>query len=1079
MWNQTTEQALLELREDAVLIFRRQSSELICLNEAARKLFGNAEGKHYAELIDHQAVDNLLRGTQESGRLGAATLEQVPWFEGSAVIHTVLTDWNGEDCFAVTLDRRLYGPPPEALQLMKAVLTASYFTAIRVDLQTLRASVMNSVRPLLSTQPNFRDYSDFIRIYAEAMIHPEDREQFLNCFSVEQLHLFMEADTAPTCTVRRQSDEEYRWASFTLAAVNSNIILMLGKDSNEQQLQKERSDRYQSELQSVSRRNDYILSSMRDIFRLMLHIDLRTGDTVICSMHPAFEAIFSYDTVYPYEEIYQTLVGMAYEEDRAMMTRFSDFTQLATLVAESEYKLAFEYRRISRRTPENPKWTRSVITLLQFENGVPTEAVYTVQDIDAQHRRDLEAKQRQESLSNQFRTLIRNRYIWFIDSDYTEQVSHCYRIADRNVTEPFDVPFGQFFERIIMPTCHPEDFKTVAKMLLPTAAAEAYRKGAQELSLNFRHRFDGEWKVVRAELYFQTDGRDHLHAMLYISDVDQAVQHADRLTKFEHQQLMLRKKFCLTIQDSYIRIGEVDLDADRISHYRLNGGDFEIVEDPTPFSRLCDSFAENCIYPGHVAAFTETFSYQQIRYAAREHIPMLRQSLMIDLEHTGEYRWCNMVARFFHDENGKPYIMTYIEDTHDEVCRRDAQVFELESTRAQLVSALREKEEHRIRKAHFYLDLGSNFQLLLNQIYAAIDALRTKLADADTCPEEIEELSNVYEQLTAMTTRAKDILLLENNQLPLLSEPVSLHRLLQQIKENQRAVFYGKNLRIMTYTSHVTEEIVCSDARRLTDLIESVFISVISSLPENCRLTLQLSQSPVPERKNTALYEFSMITYGNQLSQSKQSDLCEPVTQSEAALRTIADEFRNFTKLQQYSLYFCKRLIEVLGGKLEYVQLPDGASAVIVRLPLTYLPTPVRFPHMFWLNKRVFVWDSVQQYAIATMELLRETGMRIDWQVSYDNLCSNLHAAEAQNAPCSLIVLKQTDLNAESRACLWELNDRMPQIPILLLADAPPAVHAKPAPDQKNIYYLPTPLFRSVLAEKLWEIAKDAEAPEQ
>lgn len=1074
MWNQTTDQSLLELREDAVLIFREPTMELLCLNGAARKLFGDAEGKHFSELIQLPAVDNLLRNTAETGRLSASALEQVPWFEGRAVLHAVLTDWDDGDAIALAIDHRSYGPPPEALQLMKAVLTASYFTAIRVDLQTLHASIMNSSRPLLSTQPDFRSYSEFIRIYAEAMIHPEDRETFLSSFSVEQLHLFMEADTAPTCIVRRQSEEEYRWASFTLAAVNSNIILMLGKDSNEQQLQKERSDRYQSELQSVSRRNSYILSSMQDIFRLMLHIDLRTGDTEICSMHPAFESIFSYDTIYPYEEIYEILVGMAYEEDRGMMKRFADFTQLPSLVADSENKLAFEYRRVSR-SQKDPKWTRSVITLVQFENGTATEAVYTVQDIDTQRRRELESHRLQDTLTTQFHTLIRSRYIWFIDNDYSTQVSHCYRIADHTVTEPFDVPFGQYFERLIMPNCHPDDFKTVLKALFPASALDAYNKGAQEISVNFRHKFDGEWKVVRAELFFQKDGLGHLHAMLYISDVDEAVQRADKLTKFEHQQLMLRKKFCLTIQDSYIRIGEVDLDADTISHYHLKDGDFEIETDPVPFSTLCQQFIERCVYQGHVAAFTEMFSYQQIRRAARSHVPLIRQTVLLDLNETGEYHWCNVAARFFHDEQGKSYLMIYIEDVNDDICRRDEHVKELETIRGKLLSELRRKEQHRIRKAHLYLDLASNFQLSLNQIYSAIETLRSVPEPQEQSNTALSELTAVYEHLSAMTARAKDILLLENHQLPMLKEEVSLSKLLQQIKRNQLSVFYGKSLRIMAYTSNVTEEVVCSDSRRLTDLIESVFISVIRTLPEGCRLTLQLAQLPCPDRKNTAVYEFSMITYGNQSSEEFQSGICEPVEHTEGALRAIADEFRKENKLQQYGLYFCRRLIDMMQGDMQFVKLPDGASAVIMRLPLQYIPHPVHFPHMFCLKKRVFVWDSVRKYAMATMEMLRETGMRVDWQADYDNLCSNLRAADAQGDPCSLIVLKQTDLNTESRACLWELHDRMPQIPILILADAIPMPHAKPAPDQKNVYYLATPLFRSCLAENLWKVVKDTE----
>ena len=96
---------------------------------------------------------------------------------------------------------------------MKAVLTSAYFTSLRVELQTMRVSVISDKNPLMNTQAQFPSFIDYITQYADALIHPEDRAQFLAAFSIEQLHLFLEANTSPTCTVRRLSHEEYRWAS--------------------------------------------------------------------------------------------------------------------------------------------------------------------------------------------------------------------------------------------------------------------------------------------------------------------------------------------------------------------------------------------------------------------------------------------------------------------------------------------------------------------------------------------------------------------------------------------------------------------------------------------------------------------------------------------------------------------------------------------------------------------------------------------------------------------------------------------------------------------------------------------------
>lgn len=1071
MWNQTTESELLALREDAVLLIRTQDMTVIHENPAAVSVFGDIVGKTYAELISSAAVDHLVRTTLTGGKLAGCTLDEQPWFDCPAVIHTVMAPWGDEEVLVISIDRRAYGPPPEALQLMKAVLTASYFTAFRVDMQTLRTSVMISNRAILSTQPNFRSYPDFIRIYAEAVIHPEDREEFLSSLSAEQLHLFIEAGTVPSCTVRRLQDEEYRWASFTLATVNSNIVLLLGKDSNEQHLQQERSDRYLNELETLSSRNAFILSGVTDIFRLMLHIDLRTGDTVVCSMNPSFARLLSYDIVYPYEEIYRTLLELTAPEDQPMLQRFSDFTQFPALIADTENKIAFEYRRISKSDSE-PRWTRSVINLVSFADGKPTEAVYTVQDIDAQRRKEIAQQRREESVTSQFYTLIQNRYLWFIEYDFASRTAHSYQIMNHSIMPQTDIPFGQFFERLIMPTCHPEDFKRVARVLLPAAAKEAIQAGNEQVTLEFRLKSDGTWKYVRAEMYFRKDDLNEHHAMLYISDIDREVQQNAYTVKAEHKQLELRRRFGLTVQDSYVRIGEIDLDADRISHYRLDADDFVVTADPVPFSKLSEAFPQHNVHPEQRETFKKLFSYQQLLRANRERTEKIKQLFLIDLNETGQYRWCNLVVQFFHDRTGKPYLMTYIEDVNDEICKRDAQLHALEQRSRSLMRSFRNTEQIRIRKAHLFFNFASNFQLALNRIYSSLEQLRSALPEDVRKLPQLTELSSVYEQLSGMTKNAKDILLLENNMLPLLSEPVRLPQMIRRIRQNAEVLFENKQLAIMAFTRNVMHETVLTDSRRLTDLIENIFIRVIRALPDQTGLTLQLSEAAINDRPETSMYEFSLISYGNTASQSMQRGLCEPLPEGDDTLSEITAIFSPKEKDQQHSLYVSKRIISMMNGDLSFVRLPDHASAVILRIPFSYQENPVIFPHLHWFRKRVIVCDSQQQYAASTMELLRETGMQLEWQPDFENLLTCLHAAEVQKQPYSLILLRQSDLNAVQRDYFTDLQTHAPGIPVLILLDGVPAPHAVIPADAKEIFTAETPLFRSVLSDALWQIAE-------
>ncbi len=1074
MWDRKTDRLFLELREDAVLLFDQQTMQLIYMNSAAKTLLGNySEQISCTTLFPDPAVERLIRRTVATGRMSGITLDSVPWFPERAVVHITLAVWDDVPAIGIAIDRRPYGPPAEAMQMMKAVLTSAYFTALRIDLQEQSVSVVSDKNPLMNTQAKFASYADFIQLYAEAMIHPEDRAQFLASFTVEQLRLFVEANTMPACTVRRSQQEEYRWASFAPASVNEHIVLLLGKDSNEQRLQQERSDRYRTELKNLSMRNHYIISGVGDIFRLMLHIDLQTGETIICSLHPSLRPFFKEndETVYQFDAVCTQLLRLVHPDDLHLLDGVKTLDQLC---ASTEEHIILEYRRITlNEDPDtSARWTRAVITFLRGENGIPTGAIYAVQDIDDQKRQDLAMKHSQETLTTQFYTLIENRFLWFIEYDFGEQIARCYQITNHTVQPPQECPFGQFFERLIMPNCHPEDFKRVALSLLPRAVEDAYRSGKRQVSVEYRHRSaEGGWKYVQAEMYLQTDENQKPRAMLYVSDIDSEVQSRDSLSKSEHEQLVLRRKFSMMVQDSFVSVGEVDLDADRISHYQIVGSDMVLREDPLPFSAFCEAYPKRFIHPDHQDRFLKQFSYQQILHAARERTQKIKHLFLVDINEDKQYYWCNIAVRFFRDENGKAFLMTHVENVNDEIRRRDRQLHDMFELKQQLQTNLRNKERARIRKAHLFLNIASNFQLALNQIYATLEHLEHELPDDTESRSDFRKMFSAYERLSAMTDCAKDVLLLENNQLPILKEPTPLPRLIDKIKQKAIPALRERNLQMMAYTSHVTHETVFCDSNRLLYIIENVFVNVMQSLPSGSAVTLQLTQSAIAGAADQAMYEFSLVTHGDRVSQDIQSGLCSPIPKSDP-LRSLEDVFvLHQNDEQQHSLYLSKRLIALMGGTLEFVRLPQHASAVILRLPLVFFPDIVMFPHRFCFGKRVFVWDSQQSYAMATMEMLREIGCLSEWQADFEHACAYLRMAVAQNQPYAIIFVRQSDLNRQNRCCLDELLQLHPDTPILVLADAPADAHTKPTVSSNAVRYVRTPLFRSVLAEHLRSIA--------
>lgn len=1075
MWNRETDRMFLEMRQDAVLLFDAESLKLIYLNPAAQQIFPQTDAETvFGDLFPDKNIHELLQIARASGILQALAVDQNPWFSESALVHALKTVSDSQSVFMITLDKRANRPSPEALQMIKAVLNSAYFTALRINLQTKQATLIIDQNQLLNTQANFSDYTVYFERYAEAVIHPEDRTQFLTAFSEGQLRLFAEMNTSPACIVRRQFEEEYRWASYTLAAVNPSVVLLFGKDSNEQHLQQEQSDHYRDELAAVSTRNSYVISGVSDIFRLMLRIDLNTGDAVLCTMHPDLERYFSYDKTYRFDHLADTLMNMVHPDDRELLHSISCLQAIQNLVTQKHYKLSVDYRRIApQQDPNvNAKWTRSVFTLTAFEHGVPTEAIFMVQDIDEQMRRELDAKRENASITEQFYTLIRNRYLWFIEHDYSKKISSCHRIANHMVMPPMECPFGQFFERMIMPHCHPEDYKKVALALMPLTAEEGWRQGKRQDSVEYRHKSENGWRYVRAELFLQENEDGILHAMIYIADIDDAVREQNMLTHSEHEQLEIRRKIDRILENTYVRISEIDLDADTIRHYHIEENRLVPNSSAITFHEYADRYAERFIHPEQREVFLRHYSYEQLMLTAREQETEFKHLFLVDLNQDGNYIWCNIGFKFLKNEHGKRFAMAYVENVNEEIEKRDAHVHQLTQERNLLMEKIRMHERLRIRRAHVFLNIASSFQLALNQIYGALDKMQRGLPETDRSHHEIGTIFTAYERLSAMTGCAKDLLLIENNQLPLLKEPTNLSALLKKIRFHAGDAFAEKQIRLVSFATNVTEEIVICDSQRLMFLLDNIFINVIRSLPARTNVTLQLAETHIVGKKGVGMYEFSLITQGDSISQDIQKGLLCPIPKSDPMSSVETAFFLNNPDYRQYNLYLSKRLVKLMNGSLEYVPLPDHAGAVVLRLPFPYVPKHVLFPLRRTFGKRALIWDSKQAASISTIEILRESGMQSDWQADFEGIFAYLNLAQSQKQPYDLLVIRQTDLTASSTDRLSKIHETIPDTPIFIIADE--SNIGKPV-DQRfaQVYPLQTPVFRSTVAKQLWAVFGD------
>lgn len=953
-------------------------------------------------------------------------------------------------------------------ELHRKILETTHFLLVTIDAQTMQTTVVQSADPLFDVVKRFPSFAMFIEAYAGYALHADDISTFVAAFSEASCKRFLQGGNAPSVTLRCRTDDDYVWANYGIVRLDRNTLLLRCYYTDPQR-QQERSFHYQRALETLSQRNAHILSGISDIFRLMLHIDLQSHATLVCSMHKSLQGMLSYDMVYPFESISEVLLSLVHPDDVKMLRAFTDLSAYHKPLVEDSPRIHVEYRRLTPSTSggqdTHPKWTRSVIQLVGKKGQMPTAAIYAVQDVNEQKRRELSAQRQQDDLKRKFDLLIQSRFLCFIDSDYQKKISECYRIENGKVSHHFTCPFAQIFEKGFIPYCHPDDIKQIAKTFLPEPVMAAAAAGQRHRALTYRFRHHDTWIWVRADMYMRYDEEDGLHSMIYISDVDQETRNLSAIAEAEREQLVLRKKFGLSVQDSYLSIDEVDLEADTFYHYHLQDGNYILVPSSKPFSQLCRTYAQKHIHPSERDAFERYFGYEAILRASRDRTSRIKHQFRFDLKADGEYLWCSFAARFFRDENGKPFLMLYLENIDPEVREREQRLQELEAAKQELQSAIRLAEQSRVRKAHFLTNITSDARLALNHICGTLEQLRAGMTLSNDQLEDFNTLSTACDQIEGMIENMRDVLLLENHMLPLMKEPVSLPEVFSLLKEKTLPTLLGKDLQLTTYTSNVVNEIIYCDSARLLHLIESIFLHIIRALPNETKIILSLVQTPT-DRPNTERFTFSLISYGDRFANDFQKTLCTPL-RALSGMNALERSMFAETGQDNLNMHINKKLIALMGGVLTYEQMPDGAGAVVLSIPLSVaMEPPCVFPNLHLYRKRIMVLEPLKAVADSLVEMLSETGMYIE-APPLDQAVSLLRDA-ASGQPFDLLIVPQTLLNDHKLPPLRMLRSLSPDTTFLIRQDRPATPEAKLDAESVDALAIPSPIFRSALARQLW-----------
>lgn len=190
--------------------------------------------------------------------------------------------------------------------------------------------------------------------------------------------------------------------------------------------------------------------------------------------------------------------------------------------------------------------------------------------------------------------------------------------------------------------------------------------------------------------------------------------------------------------------------------------------------------------------------------------------------------------------------------------------------------------------------------------------------------ERVNTIRRSFDALLSLINDILDISKVEANELTLQQEPFSPHALAEQCAQTFAPVIHGKNVRFLCLISPLVPDRVLGDSHRIAQILMNL-LSNASKFTASGAIALRVDLDEAGGKH--AWLRFSVSDSGTGISAEYKRHIFEPFSQADGS---ISRRFGG-TGL---GLSLCKRLTELMGGRLEVDSEPDAGSIFTVTLPL-------------------------------------------------------------------------------------------------------------------------------------------------
>lgn len=437
----------------------------------------------------------------------------------------------------------------------------------------------------------------------------------------------------------------------------------------------------------------------------------------------------------------------------------------------------------------------------------------------------------------------------------------------------------------------------------------------------------------------------------------------------------------------------------------------------------------------------------------------------------GSCSWIK-VSGMFSDQkvNDIPVIYATFIDVTEAVEQKELQQ-QLEKRSEELQTALQAAEVANREKSDFLSRMSHDIRTPMNAIMGMTDIAAAHIGSSEKVKDCLRKISLSSQHLLGLINDVLDMSKIESGKMTLAEEMIELPEVMETIVSIMQSDVKARQQHFNVRLQHISHEQLYCDSLRLRQVLINVLSNASKFTPPGGTISFDLEET-VSDNAEKAWFQFTVTDTGIGIKPEFLRDIFKPFTREK-------DSRIDKTEGSGLGMAISKNIVDLMGGTIEVSSAVGAGTKFTIRLPLQI--SELQLGDCHFPDLKIIVVDDDAGVCEHMTELLRQMGIRSDWETDGQRTVEKVLTAHQAGAPYDAVILdcKMPDQDGVETAAIIRRTVSEP-VPIILISAYDSSDIEEQARQAGVDGFMTKPVFLSTLCRALQKyVLGEAAADEQ